>query len=305
MKNYSKIFTFSAVNPLMGKGNVKNSGGPNSCAPFSYIDEKDKGTYDKDVSEHDKELVLGTQYEIRCEKGKPEYFLTRLYEKGKVEVKIPAPFAIKMFADIQTSKAKTTKVAKEPPQYSAETITVAKVLFAETGAKKGHQKDIADIIANRAARGKKSAYEIVTAKHQFSCVGDKSNTNWSPLTDTSAIKDWIESRRTIKNKKGEVTASVSEARITEMLGVWEDCLKLADQLQKGTYKPKNNKIIFFASNTYIASRKAKAAKEGKAYEPGESLFGLKKKLIPSHSSGGHTYFALAPEPPKKGALASK
>ena len=199
--------------------------------------------------------------------------------------KIFQSFASRLFGVFET----ITKSALELEvalRYSEETTTVAKIIFAETGGKIDQLIDIADVIANRARTRHKTPFEVVTERRQFSCLNDKSNQNWTDLTNPTEIKDWIQSY--------QISKSTSQKRIDEMKNAWDACLVLAQQMQSGNYQPRNSKILFFAATSLVESKKQEAFEAQTKFEAGWHLFRMEAELKPEIvRKGGHVFYAFA------------
>ena len=219
-----------------------------SCSPMSRMDRADAGQRDEDVPAHADKPVVGTEYKITCDRNhNPSYFVTRYYQgdNGKqygVEVKIPPSVIGPMAKFFQSAPPTTTKARgiQDRGSIDPKVLHIAKVLYAETGGKQVNAKTsnprekykaqyaVASVIQNRINKknfgNPASAYKACDERSEFSCIRSRINKHWRNA-----------GREDIMNQ--------------EQTETWKECLKIASQLQTGSFQPIDETIVYFHASS--------------------------------------------------------
>ncbi len=188
-------------------------------------------------------VQLGTNYEVTCKEGKPQVYRNTFYKNGMPSsIALPeamASYAMRLLqsqltqsSDIpEATSVKASSVSNDDEQ---KKLFLAHVLFAEAGGTVSLEdtnpsdrymslRMLATCIQNRKGRpgfGKhQNAYDIVNGKNQFQCVSEPNNL-WR-LADTP-------DKMGPKQKAG-----------------WKEALRLADELNRGTFKPLHQSAVYF------------------------------------------------------------
>lgn len=203
------------------------------CDPWQAFDAADQGQKEKPLGLDKTEKVLGTNYELECRAEGPYYTFTRYYESGRRQ-----RFSIheKDLPQVLKTQFDTTQKGKANEQIRH----MAKVLYAETGGQMAQENSnkprqkfrsqylIASVIWNRVGKksfgNPQSPYMACDSKREFSCVDSTQNKHWKNAGDDSLMNE-------------------------EQKATWRECLKIAQAMQSRTFKPVNDKVVYFHAAT--------------------------------------------------------
>ncbi|EKD42124.1 MAG: hypothetical protein ACD_73C00319G0002 [uncultured bacterium] len=194
--------------------------------------------------------MIGKKFDRTCDINGPKFSITSFYHNGKITNFVfdakGTPYAVRLLTNFKGVKgakgnegraAALEKLAKITTMKPQDRINhMAKVIFAETGgqmanAKASNARDkfkaqylVASIIANRVDKpsfgNPPLAYAACDDRTEFSCINSTVNANW-------------------------VNAGDNEEMSAEQKETWEECLKIAAELENKTFKPVNKNIVYF------------------------------------------------------------